>query len=63
MTLSPSVKSVVQSLCRWLTLKRVCAWCHPQRRIGGNPLASKVTHGICPACMTRITPIYSHQSR
>ena len=33
---------------QWLKWKRVCAWC--DRRIGGNPLARRFTHGICESC-------------
>jgi len=38
------------ALRRWLRLKRVCAWCRPQRWIGGNPFAGRISHGICPRC-------------
>lgn len=31
---------------RW---RRECAWCH--RWLGGNPLARRVTDGICADCM------------
>jgi hypothetical protein len=35
-------------LLDWLELKRVCAWCHA--RLGGNPFAKKISHGICREC-------------
>jgi hypothetical protein len=46
----------------WLTFKRVCAWHEPRsRRMGGNPLARRSTHGICPECFARISAeIISH---
>jgi hypothetical protein len=46
----------------WLRFKRVCAWHEPRpRRMGGNPLARRSTHGICPECFVRISAeIISH---
>lgn len=46
----------------WLRFKRVCAWHEPKpRRMGGNPLARRSTHGICPECFARISAeIISH---
>jgi hypothetical protein len=32
----------------WKNLQRRCAWCN--RRLEGNPLAKRVTHGICKCC-------------
>lgn len=46
----------------WLRFKRVCAWHSPKpRRMGGNPFARRVTHGMCPACFARVSAeIISH---
>ncbi|HWD94129.1 MAG TPA: hypothetical protein VG938_17490 [Verrucomicrobiae bacterium] len=46
----------------WLRFKRVCAWHEPKpRRMGGNPLACRSTHGMCPDCFARISAeIISH---
>jgi hypothetical protein len=46
----------------WLKFKRICAWHQPKpRRIGGNPLAPRRTHGLCPRCFARISAeIISH---
>lgn len=33
---------------RWIKLRRVCSWC--KDRLGGNPLAWVVSHGICERC-------------
>lgn len=33
----------------WFTTKRVCAWCNPPHRLGGNPFAKRISHGICKA--------------
>lgn len=45
-----------------LRFKRVCAWHRPkQKRMGGNPFARRVTHGICPDCFARVSAeIISH---
>ena len=40
-------------LRRWYRVKRVCCWCDKPHWIGGNPLARKVTHGICRAGMDK----------
>ena len=37
----------------WLRFKRVCCWCPQPHRIGGNPFARWVTHGICRGAMQR----------
>ena len=39
----------------WLAWRRVCAWCVPPRRIGGNPFARLVTHTICPRCRAKFS--------
>jgi hypothetical protein len=40
----------------WLRWKRVCAWHEPRPvRMGGNPFAPHVTHGICPKCFARVS--------
>ena len=46
----------------WLRFRRVCAWHEPKpKRMGGNPLARRVTHGICPECFARVSAeIISH---
>src|ERR1041385_4879660 len=46
----------------WLRFRRVCAWHKPkQKRMGGNPFAPRVTHGICPECFARVSAeIISH---
>jgi hypothetical protein len=46
----------------WLRFRRVCAWHEPkQKRMGGNPFAPRVTHGICPECFARVSAeIISH---
>lgn len=46
----------------WLRFKRICAWHEPQpRRMGGNPLARRCTHGLCRECFARISAeIISH---
>ena len=45
-----------------LRFRRVCAWHEPKpRRMGGNPFAHRVTHGLCPECFARISAaIISH---
>ena len=32
----------------WVKWKRVCSWCGD--RLGGNPVARRITHGMCAAC-------------
>jgi len=46
----------------WLRFRRFCAWHQPKpKRIGGNPFARQVTHGICPECFARVrAEIISH---
>ena len=46
----------------WLRFRSVCAWHEPKRkRMGGNPFAPRVTHGICPDCFARVSAeIISH---
>ncbi len=46
----------------WLRFRRVCAWHEPKpKRMGGNPFAGRVTHGICPECFARVSAeIISH---
>ncbi len=46
----------------WLRFRRVCAWHEPKpQRMGGNPFARRVTHGICPGCFARVSgEIISH---
>jgi hypothetical protein len=46
----------------WLRFRRVCAWHEPKpKRMGGNPFARSVTHGICPECFARVSAeIISH---
>ena len=40
----------------WLRFRRICAWHQPKpRRIGGNPFARRVTHGLCPECFARVS--------
>jgi hypothetical protein len=41
------------SASRWLRFKRVCKWYHAPIRIGGNPFARKLTHGMCRDCAAR----------
>lgn len=53
--------AIYSSASYWLRFKRVCSWCRPKRRMGGNPFARKVTHGICPECFARTSAeILSH---
>ena len=46
----------------WLRFKRICAWHEPKPlRMGGNPLARRSTHGLCPECFARVSgEIISH---
>ena len=46
----------------WLRIRRICAWHQPKpKRMGGNPFARRVTHGICPECFARVSAeIISH---
>jgi len=46
----------------WLQFRRVCAWHEPKPwRMGGNPFARRVTHGMCPECFARVSAeIISH---
>src|SRR6516165_2696880 len=46
----------------WLRFRRICACHEPKRkRMGGNPFAPRVTHGICPDCFARVSAeIISH---
>jgi hypothetical protein len=46
----------------WWRFKRICAWHQPKpRRMGGNPFASRVTHGLCAECFARVSgEIISH---
>jgi len=46
----------------WLRFRRVCAWHAPKpKRMGGNPFARRVTHGICAECFARVSAeIISH---
>jgi hypothetical protein len=40
----------------WWQFKRVCAWHQPKPcYMGGNPLARRSTHGLCPQCFVRIS--------
>src|SRR5690349_14962481 len=54
--------AVWSAVKHWLKFRRVCAWHEPKpKRMGGNPFASSVTHGICPACFARVSAeIISH---
>jgi len=46
--------AVYTAASRWLRFKRVCAWHKPQPIwMGGNPLARRVTHGICRDCAAK----------
>ena len=49
-----AVAHEARAVWRWLTHRIVCAWCSPQRRIGGNPMARRVSHSICPLCSARL---------
>jgi hypothetical protein len=46
----------------WWKFKRVCAWHQPKpRRMSGNPLARRATHGLCAECFARVSSeIISH---
>lgn len=46
-----SVRGWFSGVRFWLFNQRVCSWCKPARRIGGNPFAEDVTHSICPDCL------------
>jgi len=48
------MNTVTRKLLAWLTTRVECAWCSPNRRIGGNPLAKKVSHGICKGCLEKM---------
>ena len=38
----------------WWRFKRICKWHQPAPiRMGGNPWARKVTHGMCLECLAR----------
>lgn len=39
---------IYSSVSWWLRFKRICSWC--QHRLGGNPFARNVTHGMCKEC-------------
>jgi hypothetical protein len=46
--------ALYSSASYWLRFKRVCAWHQPKpMRMGGNPFAKNVTHGICPECFVK----------
>jgi hypothetical protein len=38
----------------WLTTRRVCVWCKPPHRIGGNPFARGITGGMCRMAQARL---------
>lgn len=44
---------IAKNIRQWFRTKEVCAWCRPQRWIGGNPFARRITHGICQRCYNR----------
>lgn len=44
--------TIMNSLKTWFTLRRRCSWCRGW--LGGNPLASRVTDGICPQCAAKV---------
>jgi hypothetical protein len=48
LAMPPAVRS-------WLAARRVCTWCSPRHRIGGNPFAKLETHGMCPLAKHRAT--------
>jgi hypothetical protein len=50
------------SISYWLRFQRLCAWHEPKPlRLGGNPFARCVTHGICSECFARVSAeINSH---
>jgi hypothetical protein len=56
------VVAIWSAVSYWLRFRRVCAWHEPKpRRMGGNPFARRVTHGICPDCFARVSAeIISH---
>ena len=41
---------IINRIARWWRFRRECAWCRPQRYIGGNPWAKTITHGMCKEC-------------
>lgn len=46
--------AIWSSASRWLRFKRICAWHLPRPiRMGGNPLARRMTHGVCRECCDR----------
>lgn len=45
--------AAISTIGRWWECRRVCAWCHA--RLGGNPFAQQVTHGICCYCAYELT--------
>lgn len=47
----PRTAAGLRASWRWLGWRRECSWCHT--RLGGNPLARRVTHGICRPCEAR----------
>jgi hypothetical protein len=47
------VAALPPSIRGWWTLKTVCAWCKPQRRLSGNPFAGRVSHGVCKHCLEK----------
>lgn len=38
---------LIRSIHRWLTVQWVCCWCDEPHRLGGNPWASRISHGCC----------------
>ncbi|MEK9753265.1 MAG: hypothetical protein VW338_08655 [Rhodospirillaceae bacterium] len=38
-------------LAWWLTTRIRCAWCGIH--LSGNPIAPRISHGMCPGCQAR----------
>ena len=57
--------AIYSSVSYWLRFKRICAWHEPKPiRMGGNPWARNVTHGMCPQCFARVSgEIASHDAK
>jgi hypothetical protein len=54
--------ALFSAVSRWWRFKRVCAWHSKLMRMGGNPLAKQVTHGICADCAAKqFDEIMKHQ--
>lgn len=50
------MKTLLARVWAWFEIKTVCAWHKPKPiRLRGWPWARKVSHGMCFACLRRLT--------